>query len=65
MKVYVLMVCIRTLLGGCSWEVQEYIESIYLDKARAKSIGKKLQKENGVSRYDYEVYYYVKEWEVK
>ena len=65
MKVYVVMMCRKSLLGGCRWEVEEYIEDIYLDKVCADSVAKKLQNDFGVSYYDYEVYYYIKEWEVK
>lgn len=65
MKVYVLMVRIKQLFGGCDWEVREYIKGIYLDKVCAESTAKELQNNIGISRYDYKISYYVKEWEVK
>lgn len=64
MKVYVLMNCIKDLLGGCRWEIREYIKGIYLDKTFAESVAKELQNDLGANRWDYEDSYYVKEWEV-
>lgn len=65
MKVFVVMMREASLLGGCRWEVREYIKGIYSDKVNAESIVKKLQNDYGVNYYDYEISYYVEEWEVE
>ena len=64
MKVYVLMVCIEELLGGCRWETSEYIKDIYLNKEKAEQVAQELQEKWGNNDYDNKRDYYVEEWEV-
>ena len=65
MKVYVLMEK-QKRIGRCSNEVRDYIKGIYLDRESAENDAKiELQKKSDIIRYDFQISYYIKEWEAK
>ena len=65
MKVYVLMEE-QKRIGRCSDETRDYIIGIYLDKESAENKAKiELEKKSDLIRYDFQISYYIKEWEVE
>lgn len=64
MKVYVVMEE-QKRIGRCSDYVKEYIIGIYLDKESAENSAKiELEKKSDLIRYDFQISYYIREWEV-
>lgn len=65
MKVYVLMES-QTRIGRCSNETRDYIKGIYLDRESAENNAKiELQNKSDIIRYDFQISYYIREWEVQ
>ena len=65
MKVYVLMES-QKRVGRCSDEIRDYVKGIYLDRESAENNAKiELQNKSDIIRYDFQISYYIREWEVK
>ena len=65
MKVYVLMEY-QKRIGRCRDEITDYVKGIYLNRESAESNAKiELENVRDIIRYDFQISYYIREWEAE